>query len=147
MQTCSYLLPGAANIMTEDNGQAIKRLEQLIQERDRYYNSRFEAAKDSITIALTAAEKAVAKAEVASEKRQDASNEIRAAMIDQQKNLANKGETELRFSMIEQKVEDLSKFRYSTTGHSKGISEFWGWIVAGVAALGAYLHWILLGTK
>ena len=131
--------------MTDDNGPAIRRLEQLIEERDRYYNQRFEASREAVNLALSAAEKAVNKAETASDKRQDASNEIRAAMIDQQKTLANKGETELRFAMIEQKVEDLSKYRYSTSGHSKGVSEFWGWIVAGVTALGAYIHWVLLG--
>ncbi len=133
--------------MTEDNGPAIRRLEQLIDERDRYYNQRFEAAKEAVNLALTAADRAVIKAEAASEKRQDASNEIRAAMIDQQKNFANKSETELRFAMVEKKVEELSSFRFSSSGHSKGISDLWGWIVAALAAGAAIAGYIFHGGR
>jgi Flp pilus assembly protein TadB len=131
--------------MTEDNGQAIKRIEQLIAERDRYYNSRFEAAKEAVNLALSAAEKAVVKAESASEKRQDASNEIRAAMIDQQKSLANKSETELRFRVLEQKIEELDSYRYSTAGHVKGVSDLWGWIIAAVTVVGSFLVYVIHG--
>ena len=131
--------------MVDDNGPGIRRLELLIHERDRFYNQRFTDAEKAVNLALASAEKAVAKAEFASDKRQDASNEIRAAMIDQQKTLANKSETDLRFRQIEQKLDELSSFRYSTSGHGKGISDLWGWIIAAIAAGGAYLHWIFYG--
>ncbi len=133
--------------MTEDNGPAIRRLELLIDERDRFYNEKFKAAKDAVNLALTAAEKAVVKAEAASEKRQDASNEIRAAMIDQQKTFANRSETELRFVMMDKKIEDLIAYRSSTAGHGKGMSDLWGWIVGALAAGAAVAGFIFHGGR
>ena len=135
----------ASNDRALTNGPAIRRLELLIEERDRYYNQRFEAAKEAVNLALSAAEKAVAKAEAASEKRQDASNEIRAAMMDQQKNFPQKGETVQRFESIEKRLDELSSYRLTTTAHGKGMTDLWGWIVAAITAVGAYIHWALSG--
>jgi len=65
-----------------------------------YVDTRFDASEKAVASALAAAEKAVAaalsaakeavtKAEAAQSKRDDASNEIRGAMVDQQKNFAS----------------------------------------------------------
>ena len=68
------------------------------------------AAEKAIAAAMTASEKAILKAEMAAEKRSEASNEIRAAMIDQQKNFADKVQTEFRFGAMYQRLEEKKKF-------------------------------------
>jgi hypothetical protein len=67
------------------------------------------AAEKAIAAAMTASEKAILKAEMAAEKRSEASNEIRAAMIDQQKNFADKVQTEFRFGAMDQRLEENYK--------------------------------------
>lgn len=67
------------------------------------------AAEKAIAAAMTASEKAILKAEAAAEKRSEASNEIRAAMIDQQKNFADKPQTEFRFGAWEQRLDETNK--------------------------------------
>lgn len=85
----------------------------------------FAAAKEAVTAAMAAAEKAVAKAEAASDKRAEASNEIRAAMIDQQKNFADKEKTDFRLAALERMTS-------TSVGQSKGIGMI---VLGGLAAL------------
>jgi len=61
-----------------------------------------EASKEAINAAITAAQKAVDKAEGAQQLRNDAQNEWRGAMKDQQSTFADKEQTERRLSAIEQ---------------------------------------------
>lgn len=72
-------------------------------------NAALAAAKEAIAAAMTASEKAILKAEAAADKRAEASNEIRAAMMDQQKNFSDKIQTDFRFDAVNQKVEDSNK--------------------------------------
>lgn len=89
----------------------------LSNEREAANKERSDSSKEAVTTAMTAQEKAISaamaasekailKAEAAAEKRSEASNEIRAAMIDQQKNFADKSQTEFRFGAVEQRVEE-----------------------------------------
>lgn len=70
---------------------------------------------------FAASDKAIIKAEMAADKRSDASNEIRAAMVDQQKNFADKVQTEFRFSTLEQRMGEISTILSTTSGKSTGI--------------------------
>ncbi len=99
------------------------------------------AAEKAIAAAMTASEKAILKAEMAAEKRSEASNEIRAAMIDQQKNFADKVQTEFRFGTTEQRMEDaivtmtkrldgIDQILTGMSAHSKGLGDGWGYLVA-----------------
>jgi len=98
------------------------------------------ADKDAVTTALSAAEKAVAaamaasekailKAENAADKRAEASNEIRAAMVDQQKNFSNKEQTDMRLKMLEDAMA-LGK------GRVLGVSQIVGMIGGGIVMIG-----------
>jgi hypothetical protein len=56
---------------------------------------------------MAAADKAVTKAEVATEKRFDSVNEFRNAMKDQQNTFANRTETEFRLTAIDKSLEKI----------------------------------------
>jgi uncharacterized protein YhaN len=61
-----------------------------------------DAAKEAVTAAIAAAQKAVDKAESAQQLRNEAQNEWRAAMKDQQATFADKEQTERRLKSIEE---------------------------------------------
>lgn len=81
----------------------------MIQTQEQTNRDRFTSAEKAVTTAFSAADKAVQaalssskeavlKAEAAAEKRAEASNEIRAAMIDQQSKFADKNATNTEFN-------------------------------------------------
>jgi hypothetical protein len=145
---------------------------ELMNERDARNTERFSAADKAVAAALAAmeksngaalvsSEKAILKAEVSQEKHNLASNEIRSAMMDQQKHLANKTETDFRFAAIEQRLDDfkstvigqLGKIDRSLTeisGKSQGIGisgAFVVQLVTTMAALAAVVGFIMLFLK
>jgi hypothetical protein len=80
-----------------------------------HIESKIEAVEKNAALALSASEKAITKAEAAAEKRADASNEIRQAMIDQQGNFALRSETEFRLAALE-RVAALSSGKSAGVG-------------------------------
>lgn len=99
-------------IDTERDHQATLYSEREVASKERRYAAKealalaLATARETTTAAMLASEKSANKAEYAAEKRAEASNEIRAAMIDQQKTFAEKTTTELRFGSIEQRLDD-----------------------------------------
>ena len=81
----------------------------------------FAAAKEATQLAMTASEKAINKAEAAADKRAEASNEIRAAMEDQQKNFADRSQTDFRLSAIEKRMEKTEGSILTTGGRAQGV--------------------------
>lgn len=83
--------------------------------RDRFtqaekaVSTAFTAADKAVQAAMAASEKAVLKAENAAEKRAEASNEIRAAMIDQQSKFADKNATETQFDAHAVRITELKE--------------------------------------
>lgn len=80
---------------------------EIMDERDRRYEERFKAMDEKTGLALTSSEKAVAKAETATEKRFDAVNEFRGQLKDQAATLLQRTEAEAKFHAIEEKIESL----------------------------------------
>lgn len=69
----------------------------------------FAAADKAVNAAMASSEKAVLKAENAAEKRAEASNEIRAAMIDQQSKFADKNATDTEFNAHAIRITELKE--------------------------------------
>lgn len=73
-----------------------------LRESDKDAVTTAMAAQEKATAAaMAASEKAILKAETAADKRAEASNEIRAAMVDQQRNFADKESVERRLKLLE----------------------------------------------
>src|SRR5688500_19776952 len=97
----------------------IEGLNALISEHDRRYQQRYESQQENVVAALTAqkeqvaaalmsADRAVVKAETASEKRFDAVNEFRATLADQAAQLMPRSEAESRLQALGEKLGDLN---------------------------------------
>lgn len=74
--------------------------EWTIESLKAHYDQRFIDQDRAVQAALNAAEKAVTKAENASEKRFDAVNEFRAQLADQAATFMPRSEAELQFSNL-----------------------------------------------
>ncbi len=85
-----------------------------------------EASKEAINAAITAAQKAVDKAEGAQQLRNDAQNEWRGAMKDQQATFADKEQVERRLSALE-------KWQAEQSGRFSGALGLWGGLIAAAA--------------
>jgi hypothetical protein len=82
---------------------------KVMDERDIRYEQRFQAMDEKTSLALTSSEKAVTKAETATEKRFDAVNEFRGSLKDQAATLFPRSEAETKFSAYDEKFEDVKK--------------------------------------
>jgi hypothetical protein len=89
--------------------QRIASLRELVDERDRRYEDRFRAMDEKTTLALASSEKAVTKAETATEKRFDSVNEFRGSLKDQAATLLPRNEADTRFKAMEEKLEGQAK--------------------------------------
>lgn len=81
-----------------------------------------KASKEGVNAAMASAEKAILKAETATEKRFDSVNEFRAAMKDQQAHFADKDQTDFRLTAIDRRLAEIS-------GRSLGINAVGAFII------------------
>jgi hypothetical protein len=98
-------------------------LKELMDERDRRYEERFKAMDEKTGLALTSSEKAVTKAETATEKRFDSVNEFRDTLRDQAALLMPRPETQALFKAYEEKIENIkTTFQKSLDDHKGDIN-------------------------
>ena len=96
-------MDGLRNVMSAK----FERVDTKMDERDRRYEDRFIAMDDKTSLALNASEKAVVKAETATEKRFDGVNEFRGTLSDQAANLLPRAEANAKFTALEEKFLSL----------------------------------------
>jgi len=97
-----------------------------------------KAAKEGVSAAMAASEKAVLKAETANEKRFDSVNEFRQAMRDQQDTFANKSETNMRLDDFGKRLDRIGSAIELSTGKAAGLIMAMlglGWAVSTAIAL------------
>lgn len=99
----------------------------VIQEREKRFQERFEAQ-----------ERALDKAETASEKRFDAVNEFRAQLKDYQTTLATKAEMDAEFRAQTMKIDAMEKRLNLTEGKAGGLNQGWLILVAAIGAVGVF---------
>jgi len=87
----------------------LQRVEVLLDERDRRYEERFKASDDKTSLALASSEKAISKAETATEKRFDNVNEFRETLKDQAANLITRAEVSTKFESYDDKLSSMQK--------------------------------------
>ena len=107
-----------------------------------HFASLLQAQKEAVMIAQNAAEKALEKAEMASEKRFDSVSEFRVILNEHQRTLMPRSETETRFRVLEDKIESLEKSQVAAMGRREGLSVGWSILIA-LAGLAGILFGII----
>ena len=133
---------------------ADQRYRQWFTEKDLRDQQRFEAQERGLAAALSAADRATAKAEVAAEKRFEAVNEFRGQLADQAATLMPRTEAEQRFSALTEKIDEqrktidaLREMAVAVGGRSAGMSAGYGYLIAAVGAISAVVAIIYAFTK
>ncbi|MEK6884907.1 MAG: hypothetical protein AABY22_35075 [Nanoarchaeota archaeon] len=87
------------------------------------------ARKEDIINIMSSSEKAILKAETATERRFDSVNEFRQTLSDQQNNFARKEEIDVRFKSLEDKMNTALASQQNQKGWFSGVGSLWVFIV------------------
>jgi len=119
-----------------------EHLAEIIRANDARYAQQFDSVtlalaslKESIGIALTAADRAVSKAENATERRFEGVNEFRKTLDDAQRTLMPRIESDVRFTALTERVDIIAKLLNEQRGQRAGMSQGWGLAVAAVGLI------------
>ncbi len=113
---------------------ALDHVLAIVQQKDATYSMHFEAIEKATAAALSAADRAVLKAEAAAEKRFEGVNEFRNTLSDQQRNLMPRAEVEVIMRGLTDKIGALEKQLDTVMGEKRGIQNGWGYAI-GAAGL------------
>jgi 23S rRNA pseudoU1915 N3-methylase RlmH len=119
-------------------------------EMDRRYEQRFDAQEKAVLAALRAAQDAVSKADIATEKRFDevrekfiTTNEFRGQLADQAATLMPRSEAAVLISTLADRINKLEAADEVNRARRKGTDQVWGYI-AGVAGLAVAIVAVLV---
>ncbi len=157
---------GALSDKVESTGARVEGLNALMESKFETYRALVESQADKVALALAASDKAVTKAETATEKRFDAVNEFREQLNDQSKSFVARNEfeaqrsglvekvdsladvlsksiprleAETRWTLMAKQIDDLRLFTAGLTGKTQGSNALFGYIVGGVGLLAAVI--------
>jgi hypothetical protein len=109
-----------------------KRLAQRFDSQDRANEAARVAAKDAVTAAFAAAEKAVTVSQAEALRAREAANEWREAMTDRERKFALQEPVSVRFEDLNARLTAVELQQNRAVGKSSGISSTEGRIVMGV---------------
>jgi hypothetical protein len=116
----------------------------LIKALDEKVGLLINAQKEGVKTAMDAAEKAVAKAEVASDKRFEGLNELRSMAADWRNEFARQTTVDLQIKGIESRLYALDVTLREKGAHSSGVKDLFAYLVAFsgllIAALTVYVQ-------
>lgn len=132
-------------------GWSVETLKELVQSKlddaEKRNGQRFEAQEKAVASALQAAKEAVAKAEIAAEKRFDSVNEFRAQLSDQAGTFMPRLEAEQRIAQQAEKLDALASRMDSREGKSVGMGAFVPLLISGLGLLVAIGMIAVVATK
>jgi biopolymer transport protein ExbB/TolQ len=118
----------------------------LLEERDRRYERRFTDLETALRAALTAAERAVGKAETATERRFEGVNEFRQTLSDQAATFVTRAESAASLDRVTERITELADRVNRTEGRSGGVSASVALVITLVGVLLAVATVVLLAT-
>lgn len=119
--------------MEPTEGQHIR---EIMDERDRRYQERFEASEKAVQAALASAKEAVLKAEMSVDKRIELLNELREGVA-----------TAEQLEALEKIVAELAKRLDRAEGAGQGRGAMFGWMIAAVGAMVTIMTAVLIFTR
>lgn len=114
--------------------KAIVAQREIIDERDKQYNQRFDAQQEAVAAALQAAKEAVQKAEDAANKRFDSVNEFRAQLADQAATFMSKAEADAKFEALGNQTRANTARMDAVAASDAGQYNLWA-IIAGILVM------------
>ena len=118
------------------SGNAVNQplLLSLIKGLDEKVGLLINAQKEGVKTAMDAAEKAVAKAESAADKRFEALNELRGMAADWRTEFARQSTVDLQIKGLETRLYNIDLLLRDQHGRGSGQADLFKWLFAGVIA-------------
>lgn len=114
--------------------ERVSALDRLMEAKFVTFQVLVDSQAEKVALALNAADKAVSKAETATEKRFESVNEFRASLADQATMLVTRTEFHTKVEAQSDKLSDLTDRINRSEGKGAGAGAVLGWIV-GAAGL------------
>jgi hypothetical protein len=106
----------------------------ILAERDERYGQRFSDLETALRAALAASEKAIGKAEIATERRFESVNEFRQTLGDQAAQFMTRTEATALTDRNTERIQEITDRLNRSEGRGTGVSASWGYLV-GAAVL------------
>ncbi|MEH1169259.1 hypothetical protein V6V47_28165 [Micromonospora sp. CPCC 205539] len=117
--------------------QRLNELERLTEAKLANVNTKIDAQAAQVGLALSAADRAVTKAEIATEKRFESVNEFRQTLSDQTKTFIARVEFEVVRDSHAGHVASLASRLDKLEGKGVGLNAGWLYLVGGLSAVAA----------
>lgn len=108
--------------------EQIKAIYIILSERELRYDNRFADQKEAIL-----------KAEHAAEKRFESVNEFRSTLADQQNTLARKAEIDIRFKVLEEKIDLVYNMLSEQRAKLIGQNQIWSYLIGALGLAGGII--------
>jgi hypothetical protein len=124
--------------------QRVNALERLTDAKLANLSTRIDAHAERVVLALAAADKAVSKAETATEKRFESVNEFRQTLSDQTRSFISKVEFEAMRDTNVARIADLASRLDKTEGKAVGLNAGWVYLLGGLSVVAALVSLVIL---
>jgi hypothetical protein len=126
---------------------------QMFADRDKLADERLANQQNALLVAinaqdkqtqqaLTAADRAVVKAEAATEKRFEGVNEFRQALSDQSSTFVTRIESDAVIKTINEKIDAISERQNKAEGRGGGMGAMWGYLLAAISTIIAVVMFV-----
>ena len=126
----------------ENSKERADKLLAIICANDKRSEERDVNIQTSMEVIMASSEKAIAKAETASEKRFDSVNEFRATLADQQRTLMPRTEVEIIFKGLDERINSLYSCHMEEKNKGEGLQVGWGLAIGIVGIIAAIISGI-----
>jgi hypothetical protein len=124
--------------------QRVNALERLTDAKLANLTTLVDAHAERVGLALAAADKAVSKAEVATEKRFESVNEFRQTLSDQTRSFISKVEFEAVRDTNAARIADLASRLDKTEGKTVGLNAGWIYLLGGLSVAATLVSLVIL---
>ncbi len=145
--TCGWSVDTLKEFMMALFAEKDNQIAEAAQASSQAVSAALAAQKELTNAALAAAERALLKAEVASEKRFDSVNEFRALVADQQRTLMPRSETEIVLKSLGEQMETMRTRLDTLAGKREGSQDGVSMIIGIVGFVVGLLSFVALLFK
>jgi predicted transcriptional regulator len=124
--------------------QRVNTLERLTDAKLANLSTLVDAHAERVGLALAAADKAVSKAETATEKRFESVNEFRQTLSDQTRSFISRVEFEAVRDNTAARITDLASRLDKTEGKTVGLNAGWIYLLGGLSVAAALVSLVVL---
>lgn len=134
--------------MEESIARRLESLDRLTDSKFITHRILLDSQADKVALALAAADKAVSKADAATERRFESVNEFRQTLTDQATSFVRREQFEAQQAAVTERVREVAARIDRSEGRSGGLQSSWGYLLGAVSAVVVIVNLVIyLATR